>query len=81
MDSQWIVISGGSRISQTRALICDFVAKPIIWQDFCRKLHEYEKKLDREVPSAPALDPPMLIRSAIDQEWKRFISCSMVKEL
>ena len=35
------------------------VKKPIIWQDFCRKLHEMKEiKPRRGVPDAP-LDPPM----------------------
>ena len=41
-----------------------FVTKPIIWKDFCRKLHENEKKLDGvggRASLVPSLDPPMTL--------------------
>ena len=46
--------------------------KPIIWQDFYQKLHEKERKLDRELlfSNAP-FDPPMLM---ISKEIKNLTS-------
>ena len=55
--------NGGSRFSQTGvgvALTSGSGAKPNIWQDFYRKLHENERnwKGGGYVPNYP-LDPPM----------------------
>ena len=43
-DFKWLQSSGGSRISQTGQgwQPLSLGQKPIIWQDFCRKLHGNE---------------------------------------
>ena len=44
--------------------ISGFETKPIIWNDFGRKLHENKKKLDGvggRVSLVPSLDPPMTL--------------------
>ena len=39
--------SGRTKISQTEAPTTDFRPKPVIWQSFCRKLHENERNWTR----------------------------------
>ena len=55
--SQTVTDPGFSRQGQRQPL--SFGQKPIIWQDFCQKLHGNERNwMGAYVPSAP-LDPPM----------------------
>ena len=59
--------------------------QPIIWQTFCRKLHENETNLDRGVPSAPSprirqclplcLTEVLLPRIVYRNQPERFRSC------
>ena len=50
--------SGRSRIPQTGAPTAEFGAKSIVWQDFCRKLHENERNwIGMHVPKAPLPRP------------------------
>ena len=45
------ISSGGSRISHTKGTKpLRRGKKPNIWEDFCQKLHENEKKIDRAHP-------------------------------
>ena len=56
------VVSGGSRICQPLNL----GQKPIICQDFCRKLHENERNwTERGASLASPLDPPMVFVSVL----------------
>ena len=38
--------------------LLDLGQKPVIWQDFSRKLHENKKKLD-QVGHVPSVPPPL----------------------
>ena len=58
-EEKVIAISGESRISQTGAPTPQFGAKPIIWHDLCRKLHENERNGPERASLAIPPDPPM----------------------
>ena len=81
-------ISGGSRISRRRwgRQPLRLGWKHIIWQDFCWKLNEKWKKLDRGgARDASPLDPPISIPCwnyfKIVSQWHFFAQCERVHGL